>query len=133
MGSKAHQATLDELSGWLNDTSDAEWRAKIEAKKQKVAKVFFQIKISTSNAEEKVAKLNELKTRTIEMFGASPGFVNAANLMFKADGNDVLIGVEIIVKEDKLFRGMNITKKIEESGLTDLFDMFKEIDQKISI
>ena len=67
------------------------------------------------------------------MFGSSPGFVNAVNLMFKADGNNVLIGVELIVKEEKLFRGMKITKKIEESGLTDLFDMFKEIDQKISI
>jgi len=115
----------------LNGTADEKWRSDLEASKEKLLKAFFQIKISTSNAEEKVAKLNELKTRTIEMFGASPGFVNAANIMFKADGNNVLIGVEIMVKEDKLLRGMNITKKIEESGLTDLFDMFKEIDQKI--
>ena len=51
----------------MNNTSDAEWRAKIEAKKQKVAKVFFQIKISTSNAEEKVAKLNELRDKALPM------------------------------------------------------------------
>ena len=67
------------------------------------------------------------------MFGESPGFVNACNIMFKADGNNVLIGAEIMVKESKITNGIHYSKQIEESGLTDLIDMFKEIDQKISL
>ena len=66
------------------------------------------------------------------MFGEKANFSDACNIMFKADGNNIFIGVEIMVKEDKILRGMNVTKKIEESGLTDLVDMFKEVDQKVS-
>jgi len=131
LGSKAHQATLDELSGWLNDTSDAEWRAKIEAKKKKVAKVFFQIKISTSNAEEKVAKLNELRDKALPMVANELGMPKVITPQFKADGDNILIGAELVATEKKLFKA-EITKKIEESGLNDLVDMFKEVDQNIS-
>jgi len=131
LGSKAQLATLDELSGWLNDTSDAEWRAKVEANKEKVAKVFFQIKISTSNAEEKVAKLNELRDKALPMIANELGMPKVITPQFKADGDNILIGVELITTEKKLFKA-NITKKIEELGLNDLVDMFKEVDQNIS-
>jgi len=59
MGGKQHQETLNELSGWLNDTANKEWKEQVEkecAGKDEILKTFFQIKISTSNAAEKIAK-----------------------------------------------------------------------------
>ena len=56
--------------------------------------------MSTSNAEEKVAKFNELKnkfmTTVLDSKDLSKVFINP---VFKADGKFVLIGFEIVATE----------------------------------
>lgn len=99
LGSKANQACLDELSGWLNDTTPkeriAELNEQLAHSKEKTGKVFMQLKVSSSDAEAKAAKLNELKDKAMALSGMSKMF----NPMIKAEGNMILVGIEIVAEE----------------------------------
>ena len=69
IGGKQHHDSLNELSAWLNNTSNPEWRAEIEKKTEKIVKSYIQVKISTSNAAEKIVKFNELKDKIMALVG----------------------------------------------------------------
>jgi hypothetical protein len=75
--------------------------------------------------------LNELRDKALPMVANELGMPKVITPQFKADGDNILIGAELVATEKKLFKA-EITKKIEESGLNDLVDMFKEVDQNIS-
>ena len=51
IGGNSHQAQLNELSGWLSGTANESWAKEAGDG----IKGFVQLKISTSNAEEKAA------------------------------------------------------------------------------
>ena len=57
MGGDKQKDTFNELSGWLIGTSHKKYVDYLEEYAIKKWKAFVQIKLSTSNADEKVAKL----------------------------------------------------------------------------
>lgn len=59
----------------------------------RAVKLFAQIKINTSNAAEKVAKLIELRDKAMEM-AKGDELAESLNPQFKAEGNTILIGME---------------------------------------
>lgn len=115
----------------MNDTTPkeriAELNEQLAHSKEKTGKVFMQLKVSSSDAEAKAAKLNELKDKAMVASGMSKMF----NPIIKAEGNMILVGIEIVAEERQLYKKA-ISKFIEEQGLGDLFEMFKEVDQSIS-
>jgi len=76
--------------------------------------------------------MNELKERMLAVMKAE-GEEKAAmfNPQFKADGDNILIGMEILVPAMEII-GSKINNIIKsEEGMSDMFEMFKEVEQKI--
>ena len=73
--------------------------------------------------------MNDLKERLIKEAGNEKSIV--FNPQFKADGDNILIGMEYLVPAEELI-GSSISKIIKsEEGMSDMFEMFKEVEQKI--
>ena len=95
-------------------------------------KAFFQLKITTSNAEEKAAKFNELKDKIMATneYKQKSMQVRIHNPIIKAVSDGVLIGIEMILLHDDRYLN-KMVKLVDDESLKDLIDMFKEIDQKV--
>jgi hypothetical protein len=128
IGGNSHQAQLNELSGWLSGTANESWAKEAGDG----IKGFVQLKITTSNAEEKAAKFNELKDKILarDEYKSVAKSVAIFNPIIKAASDGVLIGMEMILpNDDRKLKKM--LKLVDDEGLKDLIDMFKEIDQKV--
>ena len=110
MGGAKQKETLNELSGWLSGTANKKYTDYVEKKTKatnsKSGKVFIQIKVSTSNAEEKAAKLRDILSKTNEAFDKNSeedgGFVKRIP-QIKAIDNNIFIGLEFIQTERRLY------------------------------
>lgn len=128
IGGNSHQAQLNELSGWLSGTANESWAKEAGDG----IKGFVQLKITTSNAEEKAAKFNELKDKIMarDEYKSVAKSVAIFNPIIKAASDGVLIGMEMCLpNDDRKLKKM--LKLVDDEGLKDLIDMFKEIDQKV--
>jgi hypothetical protein len=117
---------LNELSGWLTGTANKEAAEKLLG--ADLSKMFVQLKISTADAEQKAAKFNELKDKIfavqeIQDMQESKMF----NPVIKADGNAVLIGMEVYAPDQE----SKLLKEVGEEGVTDLIAMLKQVDQHV--
>ena len=62
----------------------------------KAVKLFAQIKINISNAEEKVAKMIVIRDKAVELINkeGATAFVGAFVPQIKAEGDSIKIGIE---------------------------------------